>query len=219
MIKYAGDTRYAVEEAATHDGVKQTARSASKLAQVTDWRDFDVISIDEGQFFPDVVEFADRAASAGKTVLVCGLDADFMRRPFGRLLDLIPLAERVDKLTAVCAGCGADAAFTRRLTHDHAVEVIGGWEAYRPVCRGCHAAPQAVLEAALEAAGMPCVPASPAAAASSSATDADDGVAASPPATPPPTSRLFIHEVKPLAHTSPASSVDTADPTSPTVAV
>jgi thymidine kinase len=224
VIKYAGDTRYAVEEAATHDGVKQTARSACRLAQVEDWMDFDVISIDEGQFFPDVVEFADEAAAAGKTVLVCGLDSDFMRRPFGRLLQLIPLAERVDKLTAVCAGCGADAAFTRRLTHDDAVEVIGGWEAYRPVCRSCFAAPQAELEALLEAAGMPCcVPTlaeaeAEAEAAAGAGADADVGgapadiVVGDAPQTPPPAS------LRSKAHLqgSPTSSVGSAaDPSSP----
>lgn len=149
VIKFKADTRYSEDEAATHDGVTHTARSASVLAELgSDWEAFDVISIDEAQFFPDAVEFAEAAASAGKTVLVCGLDADFRRRPFGRILELVPVAEHVHKLTAVCASCGDDASFTMRVTRDETVEVIGGWEAYRPACRGCFRAPEAAEEAA-----------------------------------------------------------------------
>lgn len=46
-------------------------------------RRFDVVSIDEGQFFPDVVEFAERCANAGKVVIIAALDGDFRRKPFG----------------------------------------------------------------------------------------------------------------------------------------
>eukprot|EP01022_Parablepharisma_sp_SALTPOND_P016892 TRINITY_DN2586_c0_g1_i1.p6 TRINITY_DN2586_c0_g1~~TRINITY_DN2586_c0_g1_i1.p6 ORF type:complete len:107 (-),score=8.08 TRINITY_DN2586_c0_g1_i1:848-1168(-) len=47
------------------------------------------------------------------------------------------MCEQVAKLTAVCAGCGKDASFSQRLTCEEAVEVIGGSEMYRPVCRDC----------------------------------------------------------------------------------
>lgn len=45
----------------------------------------------------------------GKTVIVGGLDGDFQRKPFGKILDLIPRAEHIVKLTAVCFNCGGDA--------------------------------------------------------------------------------------------------------------
>lgn len=54
------------------------------------------------------------------------------------MCELIPLAERVDKLTAVCKVCAADAAFSKRLTSDTTVEVIGGGDLYWPVCRRCY---------------------------------------------------------------------------------
>jgi thymidine kinase len=53
------------------------------------------------------------------------------------VLELIPLAEQVTKLTAVCKLCYKDAAFTKRMSADTAVEVIGGSEMYMPVCRQC----------------------------------------------------------------------------------
>jgi thymidine kinase len=48
-------------------------------------------------------------------VIVAALDGDFMRKPFGRILELVPLAERVEKLTAVCMIChDREASFTKR---------------------------------------------------------------------------------------------------------
>lgn len=42
--------------------------------------EFDVIGIDEGQFFPDLLLFAETAANAGKTVVVAALDGTFQRK-------------------------------------------------------------------------------------------------------------------------------------------
>ena len=50
----------------------------------------------------DVVEFADQAANRRKVVLVAALDGTFDRKKFNRILELIPLAEHVTKLNAVC---------------------------------------------------------------------------------------------------------------------
>ena len=57
------------------------------------------------------------------------------REKFGGLVDLVPVAERVDKLHARCGVCGGRAAFTLRTVQEDAVCVIGGTETYMPVCR------------------------------------------------------------------------------------
>lgn len=54
-----------------------------------------------------------------------------------QVLHLIPLAESVTKLNAVCMLCYKDAAFTRRLGSETQVEVIGGADKYISVCRQC----------------------------------------------------------------------------------
>ncbi len=58
---------------------------------------------------------------------------------FGDLLDLIPLCNEVEKLSAVCGICKGRASFTKRIgnTDDEQV-IIGGSETYIPVCRNCH---------------------------------------------------------------------------------
>jgi hypothetical protein len=44
------------------------------------WRDFDVVGIDEGQFFPDLESFCETAANAGKVIVVAALDGTFQRK-------------------------------------------------------------------------------------------------------------------------------------------
>lgn len=98
-----------------------------------------VIGIDEGQFFPDLVSFSQDMASRGKIVIIAALDGTFERKPFHDVLDLIPVAEDVTKIKAVCMRCrDAEAPFTERLIDDTAVEVVGGADIYRAVCRSCY---------------------------------------------------------------------------------
>ena len=73
----------------------------------------------------------------GLRVIVAALDATFERKPFGAISELMPLAENITKLAAVCTQCGRDAAFTKRTTESKEVELIGGDEMYIPVCRSC----------------------------------------------------------------------------------
>lgn len=76
-------------------------------------------------------------ADSDKIVIVAGLDGTFQQKPFGNILELIPIAERVIKLSAICVYCGKDAAFTQRIVDNSEVELIGGEDAYRPTCRKC----------------------------------------------------------------------------------
>lgn len=139
VIKYGKDVRYSVENLSTHDRQMMPAVSASRLEEVMDRIDgYDVIGVDEGQFFPDVVKFCEDVAQLGKTVIVSALDGDFRRKPFGSILELIPLAEYVVKLSAVCMICTADAAFSKRIVEGDEVEKIGGSDMYVAVCRKCY---------------------------------------------------------------------------------
>uniref|UniRef100_A0A8C9PPB2 Thymidine kinase n=1 Tax=Spermophilus dauricus TaxID=99837 RepID=A0A8C9PPB2_SPEDA len=88
--------------------------------------------------FPDIVEFCESMANAGKTVIVAALDGTFQRKAFGAILNLVPLAESVVKLTAVCMECFREAAYTKRLGLEKEVEVIGGADKYHSVCRLCY---------------------------------------------------------------------------------
>ncbi|KAF5726494.1 hypothetical protein HS088_TW22G00172 [Tripterygium wilfordii] len=154
MIKSSKDTRYAKDSVVTHDGVKFPCWALPNLMSFRQrfgddaYEKLDVIGIDEAQFFEDLYDFCCTAADLdGKTVIVAGLDGDYLRRSFGSVLDVIPLADTVTKLTARCELCGKKAFFTLRKTEETRTELIGGADVYMPVCRQHYVNGQAVIEA------------------------------------------------------------------------
>nr|XP_033815949.1 thymidine kinase, cytosolic [Geotrypetes seraphini] len=139
VVKYDKDVRYSVNRLATHDRNMMDAVSASRLKDVyQEAMASAVIGVDEGQFFSDIVEFCEEMANEGKTVIVAALDGTFQRKAFGGILNLVPLAESVVKLNAVCMECFREAAYTKRLGAEKEVEVIGGADKYHSVCRHCY---------------------------------------------------------------------------------
>ena len=54
--------------------------------------------IDEAQFFDDQVSVARTAGHAGDTVIVAGLDMDYLGNPFGQMPNLLAKADYITKL-------------------------------------------------------------------------------------------------------------------------
>jgi thymidine kinase len=102
-------------------------------------RSAEVILINEGQFFSDLYEVVVDMLNHNKKVYVCGLDGDFERKKFGSILDLIPLCDKVSKLTSLCSSCkdGTPAIFSMRLTEEKEQTIVGS-NNYIPVCRKCY---------------------------------------------------------------------------------
>lgn len=146
VIKYSKDTRYGDDcTASTHDLTHWDAIpcTASLMNEVLEPAlAHHVVGIDEGQFFPDIDVFCERLAIHGIVVIVAALDATFEGKPFGRILNLVPMAEDVCKLKAVCERCQADASFSYRRPLPPSLaastELIGGSETYAALCRQCY---------------------------------------------------------------------------------
>lgn len=138
-INYKLDVRYSNSALSTHDHVEIPCVFSDTLDEAL-WIKADVVLINEGQFFQDLVPaVTNMVENHGKHVYICGLDGDFRRKSFGSLLELIPLCDRVEKLSAFCAVCkdGTPAAFSHRLTHEQSQVVIGS-DNYLPLCRWCY---------------------------------------------------------------------------------
>ena len=96
--------------------------------------------INEGQFFPDIIDWTQKAISRpyNKKVYICGLDGDFERNTFGNWLSLIAYSDSVTKLRSICCDCRkTDAIFSYRITEEKAQKVIGS-SSYIPLCRYCY---------------------------------------------------------------------------------
>ena len=144
LLTHAIDTRGGADRIASHSGIDApsvaVAAAADIAGAVADGTD--IVAIDEAQFFgPELVDAVQALAADGKIVLVAGLDVTYAGEPFEPLPSLMALAERVDKLTAVCAVCGADAVFHVRVEPATAPATqlhpghVGGLEKYQARCR------------------------------------------------------------------------------------
>jgi thymidine kinase len=71
-------------------------------------------------------------------VIVAGLDQDYLRRPFGPMPRILALAEYVDKMHAVCVGCGAPAHYSQRIAGGSEQVQVGDVESYEARCRRCY---------------------------------------------------------------------------------
>lgn len=144
VINHALDLRHGTDRLASHVGSEFPSLAAATPedveAAVPDGTD--VVAIDEAQFFgPGLVPVVGRLADRGLAVIVAGLDVTFDGQPFEPLPSLMALAERVDKLTAICALCGEEAVFhvktaaTAAGPDDLVAANVGGTETYQARCR------------------------------------------------------------------------------------
>ena len=140
MIKFIGDQRYSKKsEVVTHDLIKYDSIECSNLSESFDaLREYDIIGVDEGQFFPDLVEISEKLAHLKKTVIIAALNGDFRMEPFPVIARIIPKADKIKLLKAYCFNCHKDAKFSLRIVQSNETVLIGAGESYKPACRECH---------------------------------------------------------------------------------
>ena len=140
VINYMNDNRFSNNSVATHNNLKVNCLKLEKLNDITEnmIQQYDYFFIDEGQFFTDlyivVLKLVD---TYQKHVIISGLDGDSQRNPFGDIIKLIPLCDKLDKLSAYCCKCnnGVAAPFTKKISKNKEIVDIGGSDKYIPVCR------------------------------------------------------------------------------------
>jgi thymidine kinase len=124
----------------THNGKSYAGIAVLDLGEVDEQvlDEVDVIGIDEGQFFNEIAVFAEHHANRGKIVLIAALDGTYERKCWSTIVPLYSLAEKVTKLTAICDHCRkSKGVFSRRIVPDQQVQLIGGDDKYRSLCRRC----------------------------------------------------------------------------------
>ena len=148
VINHAEDIRYHDSMLSTHDKIMIPCIQTSNIADI--WvnsnsmyyetlHNADVILINEAQFFKDLQYCVTDMLKEKKKVYISGLDGDFERKKFGEILDLIPICDKVTKLTALCSICkdGTPGIFSLRLSKETQQMLIGS-DNYLPVCRKCY---------------------------------------------------------------------------------
>ncbi len=143
IINSIKDTR-CDSEIKSHDNCVLTAVKLERLSDLSGHSEYDldnyqVVAIDESQFFPDLIEFVTEVLikQHGLHVIATGLNGDFQQQLFGKTLYLIPHANSVDLLQGLCTVCsdGTPGCFSARLINDSSQTLVGGKESYNCVCR------------------------------------------------------------------------------------
>jgi len=155
IIKHDSDTRFdpiqplqpsRQPHVTTHGQICYQKTDIIHLPELTqslidDWintKQYDVIAIEEGHFFPGIHTYCVTMANAGIDVIVSALDSSFKQELFVETGKLIANSENVIKLSAICMLCkGADGHFTIRTIDNDDQILVGGADIYMSVCRKC----------------------------------------------------------------------------------
>jgi thymidine kinase len=137
------DARYHDSAIASHSQMTIAAVPVKDVYAIADivmpnLDSFDVIGIDEAQFFDgSIVDFVNLLVRANKRVVIAGLDTTFEGIPFAPVPDLMAIADEVLKLSAICIRCGKNAIHTQRLSASKERVQVGTVGVYEARCRSC----------------------------------------------------------------------------------
>ena len=155
LFKPSIDDRYSRSDVVAHNGLRYRAyvvptseEGVKSIVELTRKEGFDVIGIDEVQFFPmGIVDALNELADEGVYVIASGLNLDFKAEPFPVMKELLVRADNIVYLTAVCTVCGRPATRSQRLINgkpaprNSPVIMVGGKESYEARCRLHHEVP------------------------------------------------------------------------------
>ena len=137
IFKPKQDIRYSKKKVTSHDNNSLKSKpinSPSKILEIAE--KFDVIGIDEAQFFDEsIVEVCNKLDDSGKRVIVAGLDMDYMGKPFGPMPNLLAIAEYVTKVHAICTRSGKMASYTHRIAKSDKLILLGDTRKYEALSR------------------------------------------------------------------------------------
>lgn len=140
VVKPAISTRWDKHRIVSRAGSSVKTINVKNAKEIlTKWSsEYQAVAIDEVQFFDqkivDVVLFL---VDKDVRVIISGLDKNYLNKPFGVMPQLLAIADKVDKLAAVCVICGDAASNTFRKSGGKNLIQVGDKE-YEARCRKCY---------------------------------------------------------------------------------
>ena len=139
IFKPKTDNRYSDDFIVSHNKRKIKSIIVDSSKEILNFKNkADVFGIDEAQFFgKNLVKVCNDLANSGKRVVIAGLDKDYSAKSFGLIQQLMVDAEYVSKVNAICMSCGNPASFTKRMSPEKDLVVVGEADKYEARCRNC----------------------------------------------------------------------------------
>ena len=146
VINHAFNNRYNSINVSTHNGYTyDDCIVINNLQDIFENEEYlekfkraEVIIIDELQFFKDALKYIPEWCDNDKKYIVaCGLSGNAKREPMGDVLNLIPHADKVHTLAALCSECcdGTPAIFSKKIVNNNDNILVGSTDIYAAVCR------------------------------------------------------------------------------------
>ena len=143
VVNHIWNNRYNTFSVSTHDQNKikhENVLTTDKLQNILEDPNFsfyDIIFIEELQFFSDAFDIITHITdNYEKKIIAVGLDGSSEREPIGDVLKLIPYADKVKKLTALCKDCndGTQGIYSSKMITSSLFDV-GSSDKYETLCR------------------------------------------------------------------------------------
>ncbi len=144
VVNHSWNQRYGSTSVTTHDSSiiehehVMTSEFLNDIYSYPDFKNFDVILVEELQFFTDAFDVITNLVETHHKTLICsGLDGSAERKPMGDVLRLIPYSDTTIKIHALCKKCrdGTPGIFSSRI-NEHTQDVdVGSDDKYEALCR------------------------------------------------------------------------------------
>lgn len=131
------DDRSGDDIISTRAGNSIKAINIQNLSELENY-DADSYFIDEFQFLDGDIHVIDRMASEGKKFYIAGLNLTSEKKSFGKMGDLMCIADNIEIMTAICEICKSEEAIFTYFKGKKDTDIVVGDSQYIPVCRQCY---------------------------------------------------------------------------------
>ena len=137
VFKPSIDNRFGDNIIKTRSGKTVDAINIKSISDLQNYN-ADIYFIDEFQFLDGEVETIEKMATNGKKFYISGLNLTAEKKPFGKMGDLMCIADNVQIMTSICEICKNENAIFSYFKGDKNTDVYIGDSEYIPVCRNCY---------------------------------------------------------------------------------
>lgn len=137
VFKPSIDNRFGDNIVQTRSGKKVDAININSIDELENYN-ADIYFIDEFQFLNGNVDTIEKMAENGKKFYISGLNLTAEKKTFGKMGDLMCLADNVQMMTSICEVCKNETAIFSFFKGTKSEDIHLGDSEYIPVCRNCY---------------------------------------------------------------------------------
>ena len=98
----------------------------------------DVYCIDEFQLLKGNVDTVQKMADSGKTFYIAGLNLTSEKKPFGKMADILCIADEIHMLNSICDNCKCEDGVYSYYKGGKDTDIVIGNKGYLSLCRNCY---------------------------------------------------------------------------------